>query len=124
MKTGAVKLYLKFRQELDKMCVPVILNTLDHIEYITYDEKTVGMVCGNSEYIDAVYVLPKYRRKGFAKTAVLQWYNRYKSPYQNVRLHIINNNIPALKFWNSIFHLRVISANEIDTLYEILNVKY
>lgn len=120
---NGVELYLKFRQELDKICVPVILDTLNCVEYIVCDGKTVGMVGGISGYIDVVYVLPEYRRKGLAKRAVLSWYNRYKAPYENTRLHIINNNIPALKFWKSIFDLREVGHNEIDTLYEILSVK-
>lgn len=118
-----VELYLKFRQELDKLCVPVILDNLCFVECIVCDGKTVGIVGGDRGYIDVVYVLPEYRRKGLAKRAVLEWYNRYKAPYENTRLHIINNNIPALQFWNSIFDLWEIGHNEIDTLYEILNVK-
>ncbi len=120
---NGIELYLKFRRELDTLCVPIILDTLDYVEYIVYDGKTIGMVGGNLGYIDVVYVLPEYRRKGLAKKAVLEWYNRYKSPYENTRLHIINNNIPALKFWESLFQLWEIGHNEIDTLYEILNVK-
>jgi len=120
---NGVELYLKFRQELDEICVPVILETLECVEYIVYDGKTVGIVGGNVGYIDIVYVLPEYRRKGFAKTAVLEWYNRYKAKYENTRLHIINNNIPALKFWGNIFELWAIGQNEIETLYEILSVK-
>ena len=120
---NGIELYLKFRRELDTLCVPIILDTLDYVEYIVYDGKTVGMVGGNLGYIDVVYVLPEYRRKGLAKKAVLEWYNRHKSPYENTKLHIINNNIPALRFWESIFDLWEIGHNEIDTLYEILNVK-
>ena len=120
---NGVELYLKFRQELDKICVPVILETLNCVEYIMYDGKTVGMVGGVLGYIDVVYVLPEYRRKGLAKKAVLEWYNRYKTPYENTRLHIINNNDIALNFWKSIFELWEIDHNEIDTMYEILSVK-
>lgn len=120
---GAVELYLKFREELDRICVPVILDTFDCIEYIVYDRETVGMVVGNHGYIDAVYVLPKYRRKGLAKKAVLEWYNRYRAPHENTRLYIINNNDSALNFWKSLFELREIGHNEIDTLYEILGIK-
>ena len=117
-----VVLYLKFREELDKMCVPVILENLDCIVNIRCDGKLVGIVGGNAGYIDVVYILPEYRRQGLAKKAVLEWYNRYKSPYETTKLHIINNNVLALKFWKSIFKLRAIESNEIDTLYEILKV--
>ncbi|MBQ8540551.1 MAG: GNAT family N-acetyltransferase [Clostridia bacterium] len=120
---NGVELYLKFRQELDKICVPVILENLKCVEYIEHDGKTVGMVGGVLGYIDIVYVLPEYRRKGLAKKAVLEWYNKYQAPYENTRLHIINNNIPALNFWKSIFELWEVGHNEFDTLYEILRVK-
>ena len=120
---NGVELYLKFREELDKICVPVILDNLSCVEYIVYHGKTVGMVGGNLGYIDIVYVLPEYRRKGLAKQAVLKWYNKYKVPYENTRFYIINNNIPALKFWESIFDLWEIVHNEVDSLYEILGVK-
>ena len=120
---NGVELYLKFREELDRICVPTILNVLEHIEYIICDGKIVGLVGGNIGYIDVVYVLPEYRRKGLAKKAVLEWYNRYQSPYVHTKLHIINNNFPALHFWESIFDIREIEHNDIDTLYKIIRVK-
>lgn len=120
---NSVEMYFKFREELDKMCVPVIVENLTCVEYIVCDDKVVGMVGGVRGYIDCVYVLPEYRRRGLAKKAVLEWYNRYKSPYENTRLHIINNNVPALKFWKSIFKLRIIDVNNVDTMYDILGVK-
>ena len=118
-----VVLYLKFREELDKICVPVILENLDYIVDIKCDGKLVGIVGGNAGYIDVVYILPEYRRKGLAKKAVLEWYKRYKSQYENTKLHIINNNVLALKFWKSLFRLRAITSNAVDTLYEILKAK-
>lgn len=119
---NAIDLYLKFRAELDKMWIPIWLETMD-VEYICVDDKNIGMVCGSLGYIDAVYILPEYRRKGLAKKAVLDWYNKHKLPYEKTRLHIINNNNVALKFWNSIFVLRAVVKNETETLYEILRVK-
>ena len=118
---NGIELYLKFREELDKMCVPKIVSELQHVEYIVVDGKTVGMVGGDSGYIDVVYVLPEYRRRGLATQAVLEWYERYHTPHTS--LHIINNNYPAKRFWNSLFELHEINDNGIDTLYRILSVK-
>lgn len=112
------EMYLAFRKELDEIWVPVILDRLEYIEYIQYDGKTVGMVAGDIGYIDCVYVLPEYRRKGLAKKAVLEWHARYGTP--STRLHIIHKNKVALKFWHSLFNLKMIETNITDALYEIL----
>jgi ribosomal protein S18 acetylase RimI-like enzyme len=114
-------MYLQFRQELDKIWVPLLLDRLECVEHIVCDGKTVGMVAGEIGYIDCVYVLPEYRRKGLAKRAVLEWYARYGEP--STRLHIINNNETAKKFWNNLFQLKPLEVNITDTLYEIVRVK-
>ena len=119
----SLELYLKFREELGRMCVPVILESLECIEHIVYDGRTVGMVGGNSGYIDVVYVLPEYRRQGLAERAVREWFRRYgKNEY--TRLHIINNNAPALRFWRKLFDLEMLESNEVDTLYKICRAKF
>ena len=118
---NGVELYLKFRRELDEMCVPQIVSELEHIEYIVVDGETVGMVGGDDGYIDVVYVLPEYRRRGLAREAVLSWYERYHTP--NTSLDIINNNYTAKQFWNSLFELHKIYDNGISSLYRILSVK-
>lgn len=117
------ELYLAFRRELDEMCVPLILEECECTEYLVCDGKIVGMVTGTPTYIDCVYVVPGYRRKGLAKRAVLEWYERYRSRYEPVRLHIINNNEVAKKFWHSLFALDSLGSNNVDTLYEILHRK-
>jgi ribosomal protein S18 acetylase RimI-like enzyme len=113
-------LYLKFRQELDKICVPEILKMVQTTE-IKYGDKVAGILCTNPDYIDCLYILPEYRRKGIGRKAVLEWWQQNHRP--DVRLHIINNNRPALRFWKSIFVLKRIGGNEIDTLYEIVKMK-
>lgn len=120
---NSIEMYKEFRKELDEMCIPLILDEMDCIEYIVCDGKTVGMVCGTIGYIDCVYVLPEYRRKGLAKRAVLEWYARYQKPYENTRLYIINNNEVAKKFWNSLFELTAVQSCGVDTLYEIIMVR-
>jgi hypothetical protein len=39
------------------------------------------------------------------------------------RLHIVNTNKVAKKFWHSIFKMRMLEKNEIDTLWEIEGLK-
>lgn len=112
------EMYLAFRKELDEIWVPVILDNIECIEYIQYDGKIVGMVAGDVGYIDCVYVLPEYRRKGLAKRAVLEWYARYGTP--STQLHIIHQNKVALKFWHSLFILKMIETNITDALYKII----
>lgn len=112
-----IDLYLNFRQELDKICVPEIIKHCADTRKIKYEGKTVGILCGNYDYIDCVYVLPEYRRKGLAKKAVLEYYNDYKN--YDLRLHIIHSNRAAQKFWNSLFELEIINRDEIDGLYRI-----
>lgn len=40
-----------------------------------------------------------------------------------IRLHIINNNNVAKDFLNSIFELKEIGSNPIDTLFQIVSIK-
>lgn len=121
MKDLYIAYYKDFRKELDNMCVPLIINDLKRFEPIMADGELVGMVGGFTDYIDCVYVKPEYRRKGLARNAVLKFVKGNLN--YGIRLHIINNNTVAYDFWNSIFELKEIGSNPIDTLYEIVKVK-
>ena len=116
----SIKLYKLFRQELDNIYVPEWLSNLD-ITPIKYKGKTIGILCTkDAEYIDCLYILPEYRRKGLATKAVLKWYEKNKT--NDVRLHIIHKNIPAQKFWRSVFRLIFIEGNELEGLYRVRGV--
>lgn len=115
-----IELYLQFRRELDKICVPEILKS-NQPKLIEENNEVVGLICASLDYIDCIYILPEHRRKGIAKKTVLKHWEENKN--DDMRLHIINNNKPALEFWKSIFKLEYIGANEIDTLYRIGGVK-
>lgn len=118
------ELYAMFRKEIDKYSIPLIVeDLLELVEFISIDGETVGMCGGTSGYIDCLYVLPKHRRQGYAKKLALDWYGRYKRPYTPTRLHIVNNNVPALNFWNSVFELKEVDCSAVDTLYEIVKVR-
>lgn len=106
--------YSAFRLELDNMCIPLILNCVETRD-IMYDGKKVGILCTSEDYIDCVYVLLEYRRKGLAKKVVLDWMKDTK--LKEARLHIIHNNLVAIRFWSSIFDLTILESNEVDALY-------
>lgn len=116
-----INMYLEFRKELDKMCVPTLLENSLNVTDIEYKGKKVGILCTAGDYIDCVYIFPEYRRKGLAKKAVLDWF--YQKNRSNVQLHIINGNIVAKRFWENIFELDIVEYDEICTFYEILGVK-
>ena len=116
-----VGLYRSFREELDRICAPAIIDKLKYVEYIKCEGKTVGMIGGNPGYIDVLYVKPEYRRRGLAREAAISWYRKYKQPYEAVRLHIITRNFAAKKFWSSVFVLTELGSDEVDGLYEILS---
>lgn len=106
--------YTYFRRELDKTCIPMILDIVD-TKPIMYRGRQVGILCTKNNCIDCVYVMPTLRRKGLAKKAVMEWLKA--TGYTSVDLLIINSNGIALKFWSKIFKLTPISTGEIDTLY-------
>ena len=118
------ELYAMFRMEIDKYAVPLIVDDfLEFVELIRVDGEIAGMCGGADGYIDCLYVLPKHRRQGYAKKLALDWYGRYGRGKNATRLHIVNNNIPALKFWNSVFELEEVDCSAVDTLYEIVKVR-
>lgn len=119
-----IEMYKQFRQELDDICVPEILKYV-LTKPIYYDEKKVGILCYAIQpthiYIDCVYVLPEYRRKGLAKKSVLELYGEHKDA--EIRLHIIINNTVAQEFWSKLFVLECIDIGNIDVLYKIVRLQ-
>ena len=125
-------LYLKFRQEIDKICVPELLKCVEELPITVTTGKRggklhtrqIGLMCVAHEerwdYIDSLYIIPKERRKGIGKGAVKAWYEKQG---REARLHIIHKNEAAQKFWRSIFDLELIEENYIDGLYRIRGLK-
>ena len=116
-----IKLYKAFRKELDEMCVPLIIDELKRIEPIVADNKVVGIIVGFTDFIDCIYIVPEYRRRGLARQAVLKFVEGNLD--YGIRLRIINNNNVAYDFWSKIFELKKIGTNAVDTLYEIVKIK-
>ena len=120
-----IKFYTEFRKELDTICIPEILKCVDAIKISSETGETVGMICvvdmNGWLYIDCIYILPGYRRMGYAKAAVLDFYRQNK--HREIRLHIIRKNTGARKFWNNIFDLECMERNAIDCLYMIKGLK-
>lgn len=118
------KMYTAFRSEIDEMLTPALLKIVTTIP-IMVDEKQVGIFCYVPQdefiYIDALYIMPEYRRNHLAAKAVLEWYEMYKS--KEIRLHIIDNNATAQAFWNSIFKLEAIEITAVDTLYIVKGLR-
>lgn len=115
-----IEFYTLFRGELDRICIPEILRFVDTTP-IMYDGKQVGFLCTADQndwiYIDALYILPYYRRKGLAREAVLEWLEKQRK--EEIRLRIIHKNKVAFDFWTSVFGLEEIERNEVDGLYKV-----
>ena len=124
LEKRAEALCFNCRAELDKICIPEILKCIEVIPIGEDAEK--GILCIHHadwwEYIDCLYICPEYRRQGEAKKAVLEWYWK-QSQTREIRLHIINKNKPAMRFWHKLFVLEEIEKNDVDTLYIIKKVK-
>ena len=57
-----INLYLQFRQELDRICVPEILK-INHPRLIIENGNVAGLICASPDYIDCIYILPEPREK-------------------------------------------------------------
>ena len=120
-----IEMYMQFRRELDRICVPEILKCVDTVRIRSEDGKLAGMMCVAKEfywyYIDCLYIRPRFRRKGIARDVVRKWYEEHCD--KEIRLHIINRNDIAYAFWTSLFELEELEGNDIDTLYKIKGLK-
>lgn len=120
------EMYLNFRTELDNMAFPLIkdwANATGGIEMAYEEGKAVGFMIVVDSYIDALYVLPDYRRKGIASRLVMDYCEKYGTPE---RLTIISTNVAAIKFWQEIFYISPLSyvdPNPVDITYRIVGIK-
>lgn len=109
-------MYLDFRKEIDVLAFPLIKKNFDYIK-IYHLGKQVGFLIVYDGYVESLYVKPEFRRLGLAKKAVLNYINQGKSI---TRLHILDSNKVAHKFWSSIFDLYSLDFSSVDTLYSVM----
>ena len=113
------EMYLKFRNYIDRLFFPVY--SCDCIIIGAYEGvQEVGFICVIDGYIEGIWIEPEYRRQGRARQLVIDYISEYGMPD---RLHILNNNIPAKRFWSSIFILEKVQETNIDALYCITGLK-
>lgn len=118
-----LEMYLEFRKEIDTLFFPKFKKNNTFFPLIDKEKaEYIGfmLVENKYDYIDALYVRPQYRRRGYGKKIVASYISVYGMPQE---LRILNNNKVALKFWNSIFDLKPLEDNGYDTLYYIKRLK-
>ena len=116
LNTHEREMYFRFRNEIDSYVLPILLENGAIFKRIEVRKQLVGYVM----VIDGLFVLPSYRRQGVGKKAVMEYMQEYGLPE---RLHIVNTNKTAKKFWHSIFNMRMLETNEVDTLWKIEGLK-
>jgi len=120
LNTHEREMYFRFRNEIDSYVLPILIENGAIFKRIEVRKQLVGYLMVIDGYIDGLFVLPGYRRQGLGKKAVMEYIQDYGLPE---RLHIVNTNKVAKKFWHSIFKMRMLEKNEIDTLWEIEGLK-
>lgn len=116
----ACELYIKFRMEIETMYAPYVLAECDEVIRIEDNGSVVGLLCVKDKYIQGLYILPEHRRKGYGRKAIYDYIDNYG---MLTDLTILNTNIVAKEFWESIFELEPIKENSIDTYYKIKALK-
>jgi GNAT superfamily N-acetyltransferase len=113
-------MYMDFRNEIESMYAPHIFKDCTEIISIKENNQEIGLLLLKDKYIQSFYIKPEYRRKGYGRKAILNYIKEYGMPKD---LTILNTNYVALDFWYSIFVLKPINVNSIDTYYEIISLK-
>lgn len=114
------ELYVKFRTEIEAMYAPHVLAECDEVIRIMDKDNVVGLLCVKDKYIQGLYILPEHRKKGHGRKAILNYIKRFGMLKD---LTILNTNHIAKAFWNSLFELEEVKANNIDTYYRIKALK-
>ena len=114
--------YKDFRKELDHIWCPELMKS-EQIEVVDIwnGETFAGIMVLEDNYIDCIYVLPKFRRQGLARKAVIDYF-KGKDCYPS--LVIINKNLKAKAFWNSLFEMSEVDGNFIETKYQVTGYKF
>jgi hypothetical protein len=113
------ELYHEFRYFIDEKAFDAIKESSDYVQ-VVYEGKIVGFLIVHDGYIEGAYIRDAYRRKGLMRETVRNYVKRYGMPDH---LHIVNGNTTAYEFWSSIFDLRAVDHNLVDTYYFIAGWK-
>lgn len=117
---STIELYKAFRNEMMDYIAEDFLMDCD-VSEILYKGDIVGFVCTAKDgWIEGCYVEPNYRGCGLAKQAVLDHIAKYGMPNH---LTVLNRNVSAMKFWESIFELKAEDSNRLETSYEIVGLR-
>lgn len=79
----------------------------------------------NQEFADYVlnsfFILRKYRRKGLGKVACTKFFEMYPGRYA---ISQAQSNIPAIKFWESVYESNSVSVYEKEEIEDGIKVIY
>lgn len=115
-------MYTHFIKEIDEMWMPLAFENLDIRRIIDHGE-LVGFIGSYEGYIDSLYIIRAFRRKGIARRAVKEWYAENKDKWSQITLHTINSNAPAIAFWHSVFELKKVEENPVNTLWQVVKMR-
>ncbi len=114
------EMYLAFRETIDRCCFPYLSKwnvESDGYRLIMCDGKLVGFLMVIDKYVNGIYVMPEYRRKGLARKAVMQF---LADGGEIETLRIVRGNQTAQAFWRSLFKLKRIDSWPTDILYRVV----
>lgn len=115
IRTNDLEMYITFRNELDAMEFPRMVDK-PQIAYMTIDCNglDVGFLLVNKGYVIGIYIKPEYRRRGLARNAILEY---LKNGGIINSLEILNCNIIARYFWESLFDLKPERYSATSTIF-------
>lgn len=117
------EMYLAFRETIDRLCFPDLRKwsvESDGYRLIVCDGKPVGFLMVLDKYVNGIYVMPEYRRKGLARKTVIRF---LEEGGEIETLHVIHGNTVGLSFWKSLFKLKKIDSCPTDTLYRVVGIR-
>lgn len=123
MNNIELEMFLAFREHINRICHSNMVKMSkagNEYRVITHEGKTVGFLMLINGYVEGIYVMPEYRRRGLARKAVIDYIGEGGVIEL---LHIANGNEVAQAFWESLFLLKRINENPVDALYEVVGIR-
>lgn len=115
IRTNDLEMYIAFRNELDAMEFPRMVGE-PQIAYMTIecDGFDVGFLLVNKGYVIGIYIKQEYRRRGLARNAVIEYLENGGIINS---LEILDCNIVARYFWESLFDLKPERYSSTSTVF-------